>query len=806
MVRMWLRWSWRDLRQRWLLVTSISLVMALGTGSYAALTGTSEWRRQSNDASFAAVGMHDLRVALNPGTTADRGRLEAVLRSISRSAQVLRARERLLVPTQLSVRSGRGEVVVAATVVGHSGLTGRTVDAIHVGAGRAPRPQEGTAALEQKFARWHGLRESGTVSLAGGHRLRYVGLAVGPEEFVVTGRGGTSFLGEAAFATAYTDLATAQALSPALAGQVNDLVVRLRPGGDRAGVVAELAAAFARADPPLAVQVLTREEDPAYRILYKDIEGDEKIWTVIALLVLLGATFAAVNLTTRVVEAQRREIGIGMALGLGGRALAVRPMLLGAQIALSGTLLGILVARALGAPLADLYSDVLPLPVWRTPLQLEPFLRAAIAGVVLPMLAVALPVWRAVRVEPVEAIRVGHLAARSSRLLGRTRWIRLPGRGFRSMPLRNLARTPRRTALTALAVAASITSLVAIGGLLDSFRGAVAVGEAELARGADNRVMVTMDRWHPVGAAAVRQVRDLPEVGQASMGLQVPMTARAHGTKIDLVTEVLPADSLWQPTILAGRRSGGLVLGERAAADLGVGVGDAVAVRYPQPVAGGARNQDRRVLVVGLHPNPLRVLAYVDSGAAATLGLRGVVNRIHVLPAEGVGVAALRAALFAQPAVATVEDVTSASRVLDDSLEQFVGVLVVMAGAVLLLALLIAYNSSTISADERAREHATMLAFGLRVRSLLAMLTVESIATGVLGSLTGLVTGLLMVRWVVATIVPQTLPDFAVSAVVGAGTMAAALVVGIGAVALAPAFTLRRLRRIDVPSTLRVIE
>ena len=41
---LWIRWIARDLRQRWLLITSIALVLALGTGTYAALLGNRTWR------------------------------------------------------------------------------------------------------------------------------------------------------------------------------------------------------------------------------------------------------------------------------------------------------------------------------------------------------------------------------------------------------------------------------------------------------------------------------------------------------------------------------------------------------------------------------------------------------------------------------------------------------------------------------------------------------------------------------------------------------------------------------------------
>ena len=74
---LWVRWSWRDLRARWAQVCALALVIALGTGTYAALLSTSAWRTQFNDASFALLHTHDLRVALAAGSTVPQGSLLA---------------------------------------------------------------------------------------------------------------------------------------------------------------------------------------------------------------------------------------------------------------------------------------------------------------------------------------------------------------------------------------------------------------------------------------------------------------------------------------------------------------------------------------------------------------------------------------------------------------------------------------------------------------------------------------------------------------------------------------------------------
>ena len=71
--------------------------------------------------------------------------------------------------------------------------------------------------------------------------------------------------------------------------------------------------------------------DRVYRMLYDDIANDQRFYNIFAFLILVGAAFAAFNLTGRMVEAQRREIGIGMALGVPPQRLAIRPLLVGAR-------------------------------------------------------------------------------------------------------------------------------------------------------------------------------------------------------------------------------------------------------------------------------------------------------------------------------------------------------------------------------------------------------------------------------------------------------------------------------------------
>ena len=202
----------------------------------------------------------------------------------------------------------------------------------------------------------------------------------------------------------------------------------LADGADPGSAQVELEAALASQLPDVAVTVTPIEEDRLYRILYDDIEGDQRLFNIFAVLILAGAAFEAFNLTRPIVEAQRREIGIVMSLGVTRPLIALRPLLVGLQIALLGVVFGVGVGLVVGRLLSAVSQEFIPLPVWEAPFQPLMFLRGVTLGLVLIVLATIYPVWRAVRVDPIDAIRTGPIAAHQNRLRAASGRVPPPGR------------------------------------------------------------------------------------------------------------------------------------------------------------------------------------------------------------------------------------------------------------------------------------------------------------------------------------------------------------------------------------------
>jgi putative ABC transport system permease protein len=210
--------------------------------------------------------------------------------------------------------------------------------------------------------------------------------------------------------------------------------------------------------------------------------------------------------------------------------------------------------------------------------------------------------------------------------------------------------------------------------------------------------------------------------------------------------------------------------------------------------------------VAGVHANPIRTFAFLDISASAQFGLEGLVNVVQAYPADDATRSDVQRAVFGLPGVTSSQPVARISEAIDEALDQFLSFLIVTAGAVLILALLIAFNSTRITVEERRREHATMRAFGLPVRTVVGVVIKESAIIGIIATVIGLVGGVVFLQWMLTSLATTTLPDVGIDVYLSPTTILVAAVVGIASVAATPLFLVRRLQRMNLPGTLRVVE
>ena len=811
-----LRWSLREGRRRWIQIVGIAFALAIGIGGYAGPASAIEWRFDATEKSLDLTNMYDLRATVSGGQDVPVGTLARIASDIDGIDEYS---ERLVLDMQVETTADGEELLVHGRIVGvEEAPGGPRVNRVEVTNGDG-MPQAGTGEprvlLESKFARFHDLPQSGTLIVGGDTSVEFVGHATSPEYFLIVEGDGS--LGQSNFAALFAPLATAQDIS-SRSGAVNDLVVTLEPGADSDVVREQLVDAAASLD-GVALEVITRDETPSYVGLINAPEVDRDLSNVFAFLLFAGAGFAALNFSSRMVESQRREIGVSMALGENPRSIAVRPMLIGVQIGVLSVVLGVAVGFLLSNQAVAFAQTTFTYPVFEQPFKSGIYARAAAIGFAVPLVAVLWPVVRAVRVQPVEALRSGHLASRGGSLgpiIGR---VPLPGRSLARMPFRNLVRTPRRTLMTLLTFAMSFAILFAMVGFSSSFAATFERGNQELLGAEPERFMIRFDSLYPVDSSQVNGALTDPTVHLGEPALQFGASVIAvegdesldEATRLDLVVRFVDFDStVWTPTTTEGtltRGAPGIVLADKAARDFGVGVGDDVIVTHPALVDGAFTYSTRTLPVTAIHPYPLRLNAYMDRSQASTWGFGGLANIVTGVPADGSSLNDVKRSLFGTgEGVSRVQGLDESFKSVEDSLDQSAGLYAATRVFMILLLLLIAFNTANINVDERARDHATMFAYGVPVRRVIANLSMEGLLLGVAAVVLGALFGYALLLWMVLYLMPTAIPEIGPLVSIRPFEMTLYFAVGLVAVALAPAFSVRKLKKMSIPGTLRVME
>ena len=392
--------------------------------------------------------------------------------------------------------------------------------------------------------------------------------------------------------------------------------------------------------------------------------------------------------------------------------------------------------------------------------------------------------------------------------------LKIPGGSTFQMPIRNLLRTPRRTLLTALGIGAAVTVLVGTTGMIDTFERTIDQGENEVVQATPSRLFVRFGDFEPI-QVATGHLESLHVLSTIEPQLSLTATAKINGRTLDLEMQLINLQSaVWTPTISNGRMAGPaaagqvpeIVLAQAGAAELGVKPGDLIVMTHQRLNGLQVETVDTDVRVAGTEPTPLKTLATMDLSNASLFGLQRQTNQLSVVPAAGQTVESVQKKLFDAPGVTSVESVSASSQVFRDLVAQYLSLLGIVQFTALALVLLIAFNSATIALDERAREHATMFAFGTRLRTVLGLAIGESALVGLIGTILGLIGGRIVIELIVLFIMPDVVPDIRFTIVVSAATIVTAFVLGIVTVAIAPLFGVRRLQHMDIPTALRVVE
>ena len=820
-LKLLLLWSLRDLRERKFQVIAISLIIGIGTGAYVGLSSTTTWRQYAFDQSNEKLHMFDLKLELG-GSWVNETQLHSVINNLPHVEWIQAKEYRIAFPISINASTENQTILVNGRLIGinvSSGSENLAVNGIEVVDGRNIEASESNASVcivEYNFAEYYSLKPNNQdFIISGGINLSFIGTGMSPEYFMVIE--GNSIKAESVFCTLFVPIQTAQAIIQQLIslpkGHVNEAIFLLSPNADINLLKTEITNAFADNFPSKDVKFTEKDDHPAYRIQKEDIPNDQKMYFIISFFTLLAAAFGTFNLVSRVINSHRRQIGINMALGVPPLQLAVRYLIFSVEIALGGVIFGLLLSQLIGESLGTVFIEMTPFPVWKEWLVVEFFIQGAILGVLIPFSATVIPIWRATRVRPIQAIQTGYTLSTGKGAAPLLERIRFPGSIFFQLPFRNFARNPRRSFSTIMGVALALSVLIAILALLNGGTHLLDREQALMESKSPNRLHVTLNDFYNASEAPVTNMTQNTKIKSTALAIQIPGVVYGGEDSYLLTIQFFDLQNeIWTPELIEGNKSTesvnpGIILSKKTARDLNVVVGDNLIFEHlfrESKYQYSTRNST--VEVIGISGSQVRFWAYMDLSNSDLLNCTGVVNLLILDPKTGVTIDSIQEELFSIPGYSGVQTIIKLVETYEELIEIFTSVLTVIQYAVMGLAFLMAFNTATINFNERLREFATMGAFGTPIRNSTWMLMVESIIIGIVGTAIGFFPLGFIVMEIFQIQVRTSMPEVTLSGFLFPDSITIILFIGVVLVALTPLLSIRKLIQMDLPAALRVIE
>lgn len=609
------------------------------------------------------------------------------------------------------------------------------MNALYLRAGRLPAAGADEAVILESFALAHQLSPGDRVPVVINGRLRQLaitGIALSPEFVFATG-GGDAIPDGRRFVVAWMSRgAIARAFE--MDGAFDDVVLRLAPGSDQAGVLDAVDRTLA---PFGGHHAVGRDKQVSNAILSMRLDVLRTIALVIPSVFLLVAAFLVNVVVSRLVFLERTQIAVLKALGFSSARIGRHYLVLVALIVGAGAIVGVALGAWSGRWMSGVYAAFYAFPTRRYGVSL-----ALVAGTVAVGLAAALAgalgaVRRIARMPPAEAMRPPTpLAYRRSAIERAAGALVGPSA---MMIAREIRRRPVRFAMSCAGIAMGVAIYISGRFSTDSFdRQMVEV----LPREQRQDVTVVFARALP--ARVLHELEHLPGVLVAEGQRQVPVRVKAGARWRDTVVTGVPADAHLRVLYDAGETEvpvpdRGLIVSDRLATALGIGVGDELDLEV---LEGGYVT--RRAVVVRLIDEAFGLPIYARADWLAGLLREAPRVSTALLRVDPRYDDELAARLKQSPQVMAV---VRQARVIERYQQQVGDSMLVMTLILTLSAAAIAtgvvYNNARIALSMRGRDLASLRVLGFTRREISSILLGELAAQVGIGVLAGLLVG----RW-----------------------------------------------------------
>lgn len=321
----------------------------------------------------------------------------------------------------------------------------------------------------------------------------------------------------------------------------------------------------------------TQEKDElyGYSLIKEDLSQGQSFTGAIAFLILLAAFFVTYSFFSRVVDEERKQIGVMRALGYTRLQVLSSYLYMAALIGLGGSIVGTVIGIPTGNALAGFYVEMI-LHSQTTVLVLEPeaIVLGLLFGPVTTGLACAIAVWSTVSLEPHEAIK--DMRTRKVRRAKRTgRQSTAHTLSYISLyTVRNISRRKRRTAFTAVAIGFSIVMGAMSFLMVESFANSISESITE-----HEHWDLVVDYSYPLDSATADSLV-VAEIEEAVKIARLAVIWRNGGTSEQAILTGLPSgQDLHEYALIRGElasSSSEIMVGYATSRDYGLEPGDII--------------------------------------------------------------------------------------------------------------------------------------------------------------------------------------------------------------------------------------
>ena len=700
-------------------IATIALVLASGIISFVALRGATTSLEDARDAYYDRCLLAHVFARVERAPESVARRIEALP---GVEAVQTRIEKEVTLPIEGMPRPAWARILSLPPAMGTPATNG-----VVVRKGRLPqRGREDEVAVLESFAVRHGLEPGHHLPAVINGKLRkllVVGVVLSPE-YVYAVRPGAIVDDPKRYAVLWMDRTTL-ASAFELDGAFNEVSLRIQPGASDVAIREDLDRILR---PFGGDGSIDRAHQTSNRILKDELNQLGSIAGLVPIVFLAVAAFLINMVLGRLIALQRTEIAVLKAIGYTNREIGRHFLGLITMVMIPSAALGVLGGRGLGGILLDLYGSIFRFPDLEFRLSAELVVTALAASLIAAVSGALLAIRAATSLPPAEAMRAPAPSRYRRGILDRLRLARFAGPSG-MMILREVARRPLRTALSALGMAGAIALIILGNFAMDS----IDEHFDDVVR-REQRQDLSVAFAAPLSRRAARETARAPGVLVAEETRIVPVRIKVDQRMRDTTLVGIPDGSTLRQLVERGLGPGvvtlppdGILVTKVLGEVLGFGIGDRVEVEV---------REGKRAVV---HPV---VVGFVDEATGIQLYARAsfVASLVHdtgavsgaLLTIDPPRRAALEERLRRSPRVIDVgdlkEDIARLRAMNSDAMDVWSLMSITLSACVIFG---VVYNNARIALATRSRDLASLRVLGM-TRAEISSILIGGLAIEVL--------------------------------------------------------------------------